>query len=265
LTEDPPGSSPGGGLVAPPGHRFVTLAEDPTLRGPMGDHNTSVWPEFMLHDATAGRHWDRLFVDWPEFQACLLDADGAIAAAFNSAPLAWDGIDAGLPDGWDDQFERSVGDLVAGRTSNTLGAIQIVVAPSRQGQGLAGVTLAAMRRNAALHGFHRMIACVRPTEKARYPLMSIDDYAAWRRPDGLPVDLWLRIHVRLGGLVVRGSARSMTMTGTIAQWREWTGLEFPVSGSYVVPFATNPIEIDLDTDRGTYHDANIWVTHDLAT
>ena len=120
-----------------------------------------------------------------------------------------------------------------------------------------------MRQTAGPHDLPSLIACVRPTDKARYPLMSIDDYAAWRRADGLPVDPWLRIHVRLGGRVVRGSPRSMTMTGSIAEWHAWTGLDFPVSGSYVVPFATNPVEIDLATDRGTYYDANIWVTHQM--
>jgi hypothetical protein len=229
----------------------------------MGDHNVAVWPAFMLEDATAGRNWNRLFVDWPEFQACLLGPDGAIAAAFNSAPLVWDGTDARLPGGWDDQFERSAADLVAGRAPNTVGALQIVVAPNQQGRGLAGITLAAMRQNAVRHDLWSLIACVRPTDKARYPLLSIDDYAGWRRADGLPVDPWLRIHVRLGGRVVRGSPRSMTMSGTITEWRAWTGLDFPVSGSYIVPFATNPVEIDLAADLGTYHDANIWVVHDL--
>ncbi len=227
----------------------------------MGEHNVSVWPDFMLEDATAARNWDRLFDDWPEFQACLLGPDGSIVSAFNSAPLVWAGTDPDLPDGWDDQFERSAADHVAGRTPNTLGALQIVVAPGRRGEGIARITLAAMRRTAVLHDLPSLIACVRPTDKARYPLMSIDDYAAWLRADGLPVDPWLRIHVRLGGRVVRGSPRSMTMTGSVAEWHAWTGLDFPVSGSYVVPFATNPVEIDLATDRGTYYDANIWVTH----
>ncbi len=253
----------GGDPELPAGHRFVTLADDPSLRGPMGDHNVWVWPEFMLQDTTADRHWDRLFADWPRYQACLLGPDGAIVSAFNSAPLVWDGTDADLPGGWDDQFERSAADLDAGRLPDTLGALQIVVAPSQQGRGLARLTLGSMRQTAVQNGLRRLIACVRPTDKARYPLMSIDDYADWRRPDGLPMDPWLRTHVRLGGRVVRGSPRSMTISGSIADWREWTGLEFPVSGPYYLPVATNPVEIDLAADRGTYRDANIWVVHDL--
>ncbi len=71
----------------PAGHRLVSLAEDPELRGPMGRHNTAVWPEFMFHDPVANKNWDRLFSDWAEFQVCLLDPNGDVAAAHNSAPL----------------------------------------------------------------------------------------------------------------------------------------------------------------------------------
>jgi hypothetical protein len=41
-------------------------------------------------------------------------------------------------------------------------------------------------------------------------------------------------------------------------------MRFPESGPYIVPVATNPVEIDLDTDTGVYHDANVWVIHDLS-
>ena len=264
MTDGAPASSPpaAGQPDLPPGHRFVTLAERPDLTRPMDVHNGTAWPEFMFHDQVAAEHWHRLAQDWPSFQGCLLDPDGGIVAAFNSAPIRWDGTDDGLPSGWDDQFERSVAQRGAGTEPNSLGAIQIVVAQDGQGRGLASLTLHEMRATGRRHGLGSVIACVRPTDKARYPLMSIDRYAAWCRSDGLPVDPWLRIHARAGGRVVRASPRSMTMTGTLAEWREWTGLDFPVSGPYHLPFATNPVEIDLAVDLGTYHDANIWVVHD---
>ena len=194
----------------------------------------------------------------------LLDPDGRIAAAGNSAPLAWDGTDAGLPAGWDDQFERTVGGLRAGIAPNALGAIQIVVAPDRQGERLAGRMVEIFRERARAAGLRALIACVRPTEKHRYPLTPIERYAAWTREDGLPFDPWIRLHVRLGGRVARAVPESMTTTGSVADWERWTGLAFPESGAYVVPFATNPVVVDRAADRVTYHDANVWVVHDLA-
>ena len=144
----------------------------------MDVHNGTAWPEFMFHDQVAAENWHHLAADWPSFQGCLLEPDGAIVAAFNSAPIWWDGTDDGLPNGWDDQIERSVAEFAAGHEPNTLGAVQIVVAQRHQGRGLAGLTLEEMRATGRRHGLGSMIACVRPTDKARYPLMSIDDYAA---------------------------------------------------------------------------------------
>jgi GNAT superfamily N-acetyltransferase len=253
------------GIALPDGHRLVSLAEDPSLRLPMGDHNVAVWPTFMVEggDAASATNWYRLFEQWPEFQMCLLDPYGRVAAAHNSAPLAWDGTDDGLPDGWDDQFERSAADHDAGRAVNTLGAIQIVVDPRVQGSGLSGTMVQTMRANARAHGLRALIACVRPTLKVRYPLIPIERYATWTRDDGMPFDPWIRLHVRLGGRIVRPSPRSMTYRGTVAEWEAWTGMVFPESGDYVVEGAAGLVSIDRERDEGVYFDPNVWVVHAL--
>jgi hypothetical protein len=245
------------------GLRLVTLAERPDLLQALDGHNSAAWPEFMLHFPVAGRLWHHLEEDFAAWQLMLLGSDGRIAAAGNSAPLAWDGTDEGLPAGWDDQLERSVEGLRAGTAPNTLGAIQIVVAPERRGERLAGRMIGLFCERARAAGLRALIACVRPTEKHRYPLTPIERYAAWTRPDGLPFDAWLRVHVRLGGRIVRAAPGSMVTSGTVAEWEERTGLVFPESGPYVVPFATNPVVVDREADRVVYHDANIWVVHDL--
>jgi GNAT superfamily N-acetyltransferase len=217
----------------------------------------------MLQDAQADSHWHHFEEDFPEFQLVLLDADGAIAATSNSAPIAWDGTDDGLPDGWDDQVERTVRNLLDGTTVDTLGAIQIVVDPARRGSRLGGVMVQAMQATAGARGFRAVIACVRPTEKDRYPLIPIERYAFWTRPDGLPFDAWIRLHVRLGARIVRGSPRAMTIRGSIRDWEGWTGIDFPGSGDYILPFAAAPVTIDREADEGVYYDPNVWVVHDV--
>ena len=251
------------GIELPADHSLVSLVERPDLADPAGTINGSVWPEFMLHDATVHRYWHLLDEAWPEFQLVLLDGHGEIAATNNSAPIAWDGTDEGLPDGWDRQLERSAEQHEGGVPADTLGAIQIVVDPARRGSRLAGVMVGAMRANARAHGFGHVIACVRPTDKHHYPLIPIEDYAFWRRGDGEPFDAWIRLHARLGARIVRGSPRAMKMQGTVAEWESWTGQDFPGSGSYIVPFAASPVQIDRERDEGVYYDPNVWVVHTI--
>jgi len=259
---EPTGPEPTGPVARPP--RIVTLAERPDLEDALDRHNGSAWPEFMLQDPVADDLWHHLHAEFAGWQLILLGADDAILAAANCAPLAWDGTDDGLPDGWDDQFRRTVAQHAAGIRPDTLGAIQIVVSPERRGDRLAGRMVAEMRDRARAAGLRALIACVRPTDKHRYPLTSIQRYARWTRPDGEAFDGWIRLHARLGGRVVRGAPRSMTIRGTVADWERWTSMAFPDSGRYVVPFATNPVAIDRAADRGVYHDANVWMVHDLA-
>jgi hypothetical protein len=252
------------GLALPADHRLVSLEDDPALWRPMGLLNGSVWPEFMLQDAIVDANWHHLLDSFAPTQACLFDPAGELVAALNSAPIAWDGTDGDLPGGWDDQMLRSVAAHVSGSPQpDTLGALQIVVRPDRQGGGLAGVMVNAMRAIARANGWRAVIACVRPTEKDKYPLTPIEAYARWTRDDGLPLDPWIRLHVRLGGRIVRAAPRSMTMRGTVAEWRAWTGLAMPESGQYLPPFAAQPVEIDVEADEGVYFDPNVWMVHDL--
>ena len=89
------------GIELPAGHSLVSYEERPDLVRPAGQFNGSVWPEFMLQDEMVQRFWHLLDGAWPRFQLVLLDANGDIAATNNAAPIAWDGTDDGLPDGWD--------------------------------------------------------------------------------------------------------------------------------------------------------------------
>lgn len=250
--------------MLPAGHSIISLAELPELRRPQGELNVSVWPEFMLHDATSDRLWGHLYTDFPAYQLCLFNAHGELVAGANAAPLAWDGTDEDLPDGWDQQLERSVADAAAGRAVDTLGAIQVVVRPEHQGSRYSGTMVQAMLAMAREHAFRALIACVRPTEKERYPLIPIERYVAWMRADGLPFDPWIRLHVRLGGRIVRPSPSSMVVEGTIAEWAEWTGLSFPESGSYLPRGAAAPLDVDVEADHGVYRDPNVWIVHGVA-
>ena len=251
------------GLSLPDGFSIVSYEEQPELESAIDAHMNGNFEPFMNEDEVANRGFRVAYDDFPEFQLVLLDADGGIVGVANSMPLWWDGTDDGLPAGWDDQVLRSIADSEAGQDANTLGAMLIVVARGERGAGHAGTMLNAFRAAARAAGFGAVIACVRPTWKERYPLTTIERYAVWQRDDGLPYDPWIRLHVRLGGRIVRPSPESMVMRGSVADWRGWTGLDFLESGPYVVKGGTSPVMINLERDEGVYFDQNVWVVHDL--
>ncbi len=251
------------GLVLPAGHTLTTLTERPDLDAAVDAHHAGLWESFMTESEVANRMFPRAHTDWPDHQLVLLDAAGAVVATSNAMPLAWDGSDADLPDSWDEQVLRSAADVDAGRAATTLGAMLIVVGRSARGGGLSGTMLGAMQAAGLAAGFRAVIACVRPTEKHRYPLIPIERYATWTRDDGLPFDPWIRLHVRLGGRMVRAAPRSMEIRAPIADWEAWTGLAFPDSGEYLLPTATSPLLVDLERGDGVYYDQNVWVVHDL--
>jgi hypothetical protein len=95
-------------VALPAGHSLTSYAERADLIDPANTFNSSIWPEFMLQDTEADRYWHLLNGEFREFQLILLDPEGRIAAN-NSAQLAWDGTDDGLPGGWTASSSRAPG------------------------------------------------------------------------------------------------------------------------------------------------------------
>lgn len=243
----------------------ITATQDPERYDDFGRATLDVWPEFMLHSAVSLRLWQHLTLDFPDYQFLLLNAKGQPVAMGNSIPFRYEGGIADLPDeGWEWVLQKGVDDLAAGREPNMVSALQIKVATSFQGQGSSHEAVRAMRRVAAAHGFDTLVAPVRPSLKPNYPLIPIERYAFWTRADGLPFDPWLRVHARLGGEIVRACPKSMRITGTVEEWEAWTGMAFPESGTYTVPGALEPVEIDRERDVGVYVEPNVWVCHQLS-
>jgi hypothetical protein len=239
--------------------RFHTAAERPELRERLSAL-VAAWPDFMLEDPVAARCFPLLYERFPSLQHFLVDPEtDELLAEVNCVPVAVDLDD--LPDrGWDDVLERGT---AAAETPTAVSAIQVLVHPEHHGRGLSTLCLTRMREAVGEHGFADLVAPVRPTWKARYPLVPIDRYVAWTTDGGLPFDPWLRVHARLGAALVRPCPQSMTITGSVADWERWAGMAFPESGRYVVPDALELVSIDREADVGTYVEPNVWMRHRL--
>ena len=224
-----------------------------------------VWPEFMLHDQVANELWHELLDGFAEYQLALYDTQNKrVAGMANSFPLRWIGPLEELPEGgWDWAFRKAVTDHKQGKEGNIHCAIQIVVRPEYQGLGLSAPMVEAVRALTKFKGLQSLIIPIRPSEKYKYPLTSLDDYITWRTEQGLPFDAWLRVHVRAGGKMIRVCRESKVIRGSAAEWEEWTGLKFPQSGQYVIPGALNPMEMNLEKDEGGYIEPNVWMVHEI--
>ncbi len=253
-------------LALDTGHTIYSIAERPDLGSQIGEIDRTVWPKFMLEDPVANKYWHRLYIDFPGNILVLCEQEGGgervVAAAF-TIPLTWNGTLEDLPDGWDGVLTRGFEGKDAGVTPNCLSALSISVALDKQGSGLSSTMLKQMRRLAQESGFSALIAPVRPNMKPRYPLTPIERYITWTREDGSLFDPWLRVHSRLGARIVKIAPRSMVIPGTVAEWEEWAGMRFPESGLYVVPGALEPVQIDVEADRGLYVEPNVWMLHQI--
>jgi hypothetical protein len=244
---------------------ITTLVERPELEGAMWALGDDAWPEFMFYDPVASLYFDHMVADFAEFVLVATDQSGTVIARGYSVPFAFgSGLRTELPPGgWDRVVRWAHQDRVENTPTNLVSALEITIAPSLQGTGLSAQMVTAMRANAARLGFPALVAPVRPNRKHLEPRVLMADYIARQRPDGLPEDPWLRVHVRLGATVIGVCPTSMTVTGTLNQWRTWTGLPFDTDGEVDVPGALSPVIVRNAYDHAIYVEPNVWVRHDM--
>ena len=219
------------------------------------------FPAFIFADAVAAVYVARVRQMFGELHILLIDDDDRPAAVGWGVPVRWTGEVTDLPSGYTDTIRRAVEARERGEPADTFVICGGIADRNRPRQGLAGELIGALRDLPAVANLPRVIAPVRPTLKSSYPLTPIDTFAGWTRPDGAPLDPWLRTHVRLGGRVIATAPHSQTMTGTVEQWQAWTGIEFPSTGQYIIPEDLAPLYVDRERDLGTYTEPNVWVRH----
>ncbi|MFI6483721.1 hypothetical protein ACIBH1_37745 [Nonomuraea sp. NPDC050663] len=184
-----------------------------------------------------------------------------IVAGGWGVPVRWNGSVENLPGGYDDALRQAVELPENGEHGDTLVIAAAQVRREMRGRGLAAQILRRLADVGERSGLIRVIAPVRPTLKARYPLTPMSRFMTWTRPDGAPLDPWLRAHHRMGAWMLGPAERSMVITGSVMDWEMWAGMPFPESGSYIVPDALAPVVIDRRHDRGELVEPNVWVQH----
>jgi GNAT superfamily N-acetyltransferase len=241
------------------GIEFVTVRDRPDLLRPMWDL-PNPWPTFMQQDVVADFSYDLMPVRYPEYQILAVEGD-QVRARVNAVPYAWSGVDEDLPEtGWDFALGMAFRPEMPG-AATAVCLIEARIHPDMAGTGLGTDLLRAARENAAALGYAHLLAPIRPTRKHLEPDTPIEKYVRRTRPDGTSFDPWLRAHHRLGGRLARICHAAMTIAGSLAEWRAWTGLPFDTSGTVHVEGALNPVHVSVQNDYAVYVEPNIWIVH----
>ncbi len=215
---------------------------------------------WMTSDLEVKRYIGTVRSAFADLELVVLDEGEPVAAGWG-VPLTWTGAPEDLPGGYTDALRRSVETLESDVVCDTFAIMAIQVHPNHRGRGVASKLIRALRSLADEHGWDQVIAPVRPTRKSAYPTIGIDRYMHWQRDDGLPLDPWLRTHVRAGAEIVAPATQSQMFTADIDDWSSWCSMRFPESGSYVIPGGLALVDIDIDAGIGVYVEPNVWVTY----
>ncbi|MET9701213.1 N-acetyltransferase [Streptomyces sp. NPDC006529] len=226
----------------------------------MADH----WPAFIPHEPVAGALLGRVPHAFPQYCVVATDGDRVVARGF-AVPFdaASDGREEMPDQGWDRVLGWALRDRRSGAAVTAASALEITVDREYLGRGLSYRMLSALRGAAAARGHRDLLAPVRPTAKHLRPHLPMAEYVRLLREDGLPADPWLRVHVRAGGAIERIAPASTTVSGSLDQWREWTGLPLDRDGAVEVPGALVPLHCDASHGYAVYVEPNVWIRHPL--
>ena len=252
------------------GLQVLTVADDPGLAERIQALIDRVWPKFVTEarwpkDFQMRSDWFGVYERWPHLQFALIDpANGALVGAGNALTLAWEGEAEELPDeGWTWAMYQGLRDLEAGRTPNMGHALSVTLDPEYRGKHLSSVALRAMKQLIQDTGVRRFFVAARPPMKARYPITPMDEFITWQNAEGLPLDPWMRVHVRLGARIIKACVHSQPLAERVAKWEEWLNLPLPASGDYVAPGLLARLHVDRDADEAVCWEPNVWMEHPL--
>ncbi len=136
---------------------------------------------------------------FPHLCAAATDQNDTVVATGRAVAFALDSPGRGaLPDGGLDRIMIwAMNDRLAGVQPDIASAVEIAIGRAHQRTGLSHRMLRALRDAVRAAGLPRLVAPVRPNAKHRHPRLPMPEYIAMLRDDGLPVDPWLRVHVRV--------------------------------------------------------------------
>ena len=238
---------------------ITPLSEKPDSKPAIEELNQRTWPSFLLHGDVP--HWERLYHEFASYQLLFWGDNEELIAVAHTIPFTWKGILDDLPTTLSQVTNLAMEDLQNQNLPTHLCLLSLTISKEHQKKGLSSQFLQGVTELAREKNLGTILIPLRLSLKHLYPLTKMESYMEWKNKKGETFDPGLRLHLRRGGRILQVNPQAVTVTGTVEQWEEWTGIEFPQSGFFIVPGAHQPVEIDLERDMGRYFDPNIWLEH----
>lgn len=219
-----------------------------------------------LNDYRLGPNaFDKIKLTWI---VCLTDeVEPQLAGHGITTGVYWDGTSEHLPEGWQGVVLQSYEDRVRGSVPNTIVGLFIRVEPEFREGGVAkkiAEEMGAIRKKNALPYF---IIPLRPPLRyeKEYASLPFATFAAATREDGLPLDHWVRMHVRLGATIIRISEKSHRHVLSLKDFnRIFSSHKITQSGEQLVQKNNNgwyQVFVDVERDFVLIEQGCVWVTY----
>ncbi|MBN1799715.1 MAG: GNAT family N-acetyltransferase [Spirochaetales bacterium] len=244
-------------------YKIKLLKDDKNLSNKHWEVVKTIWPKIMLNSKVAKKYWNKLEKYFPHYQIFLLNRNNDVIGFSNTIPFYWDKRIMRLPDnGWDWLINKGIDDYEKQLKPNCLGGLQVGISKEYQGKGYSKIIINEVLNICKTNGYRYFAIPIRPTYKYRYPLIPMKKYIKWKMETKI-FDPWLRTHINCGAKIIKICKKSMTFTGSIKDWKEWSGMDIIGNEKYIIEGALKPVSMNVKKNKGVYYDENIWICYEI--
>ena len=243
--------------------KTVSLAERPDLKNRIGDLEGEAFPVYINAEPTWNDCFPGILETMPDLQLFFLDeTTDELLAVVSQVAFTWDGTAAALP-GYNDLLRNSLEEVKRGTHPNALCGIMAIIPEEHQGKGISQHIFTAVFGLIESRGFEHYLIPVRPTLKHLYPNFSTAEYLDWKTSHDKPFDPWIRSNMALSPTFLAIAHDSINVTASIAQWEEWCEMQFPVSGSFVIPGGHKLLQVNREGGTAYYGEDHVWYSYGM--
>jgi hypothetical protein len=234
------------------------LADNADLRKRMAMLEDESFPKYLNEEPIWLKVQEDIFANFSAYHLFLIDAEtnDTVGVSIN-VPLCWNGLPEDLPT-YNGLLTRCLDEHQAGRKPTALCAILGAVSPSYRSKGVFKRVFAETTELLKKHDIRHFLSPVRPSNKQLYPNFDIADFLSWRSPDGQLIDPWLNSFEQQGAKFLGIARDAITVNAPVEQWTKWTGMQFPVSGDFVIPGGHRMLKVDRASGVARYAEDHVW-------